>query len=598
MLKETSQIIADLIRQADEQFETLTSSESQSLADAAKAYRSRRGRHPPPGFDAWYQFAKESNSLVIESFFDTIYDNLEPYWGILPQQTRDFASTWPTVVKVRNGEVSRPSGKTNNASLSIYYYSDILENLPNLPDVTLAINGGDEPQVIVPFNQMIRFMEEAEKSRSEHNTIPLSDIKKTFPSQPDLLSVPDELPETQDYVTGDQGHWNAVVNACRPDDPIHTEPGSITVQAIPPKHSKRYTKGSIQGYISNYTIARNVCWNPNLRSLHGYFIHPWAGISYTELRPIFSAANVVDVSHDIIIPPPAHWMKDGIYKEAEQKIPWKEKKSATGWWGSATGGNHTADNWWGFHRHRWVQLLNGTAQSILEKQLEQSPYFSTQELYEVDLDKSNWGKYNFPYPLRELFPDLGAFGKFGLWIGNVTNGGFTNMFCSMQEYYESVIGKGPKTCKHTDDYYGLVDLVNADYIMKHKYLPDVDGHGASGRFVGFVRSLSVPIKSTIFTEWHDSRLIPWRHFVPMSPEYQEWYGLLQYFLGYKDEKINIPDHDDMGEKIGRQGSEWTARAERREDLLVYVHRLILEYARVCADERISMGWVDDLLDKT
>lgn len=597
-IAEANRVIENLIRLADERFATLNSSESHSLSDAGRAYRTQRGRHPPPGFDDWYEFAKKSDSLVIESFFDPIYQNLEPFWSLPQKEIRNFAKQWPTVLVIRDGHPRPGASKAGNDDFALGYFVDMLSHIPNLPDVDLALNGGDESFVIVPFAQLEKHMEAAEKARLAHNKTPLLKIKNSFPSHPAISSVhPDKIPKTKDYVKGADQHWTAISQACRPYDVIHSDPGALPSTAFPPVHSEKYVMGSPRGYVSNWTMARSVCANPHLRTLHGIFIDPWEGMAYTKLRPIFSTSNVVGISNDIVIPMAAQWMDKSIYAGAENKVPWNKKQSETGWWGSASGGNHTAKNWWGFHRHRFVQLLNGTVQSALEADLNRSSRSSVHQLQSDNLTNSDWGKFNFPYPLRSLYPELAGRGKLGAWIMKIAHGGFVNMFCSMKEFWWFTMGNGTRTCEHTDTYYGVIDEINMDHLMQLKYLPDIDGHGASGRYLGFIRSLSVPIKSTILTEWHDGRIIPWRHFIPMSPEYQEWWGLLQYFLGYDDKKMKVPRHDEMGEKIGKQGSDWAARAWRKEDLLVYFYRLILEYARICADDRIAMGWVDDLLEK-
>ena len=110
-------------------------------------------------------------------------------------------------------------------------------------------------------------------------------------------------------------------------------------------------------------------------------------------------------------------------------------------------------------------------------------------------------------------------------------------------------------------------------------------------------STSLPIKATIFREWHDSRLIPWVHFVPMDNRFTDFWGIMEYFLGYKGEKIEIEGHDRAAEKIAMAGQEWANKVLRKEDMQIYVHRLLLEYARVSDDRREKMGWVGDLLKK-
>jgi len=54
-------------------------------------------------------------------------------------------------------------------------------------------------------------------------------------------------------------------------------------------------------------------------------------------------------------------------------------------------------------------------------------------------------------------------------------------------------------------------------------------------------------------------------------------------------------HDDVAKKIAAQGMEWAGKVLRKEDLLVYMYRLVLEYARICDERRDMMGFVDDLV---
>lgn len=54
-------------------------------------------------------------------------------------------------------------------------------------------------------------------------------------------------------------------------------------------------------------------------------------------------------------------------------------------------------------------------------------------------------------------------------------------------------------------------------------------------------------------------------------------------------------HDEEARKIAMQGKEWAEKVLRREDMLVYLLRLLLEYRRLCDDNREMMGWVGDLL---
>ena len=125
----------------------------------------------------------------------------------------------------------------------------------------------------------------------------------------------------------------------------------------------------------------------------------------------------------------------------------------------------------------------------------------------------------------------------------------------------------------------------------YKYLPDIDGNSFSGRYRGFLGSTSLPIKATIYDEWHDSRLVPWKHFVPMDNTFADIYGIMEFFIG--NEKVGLAGHDSVAESIAMDGKAWAERVLRREDMQIYVFRLLLEYARLCDDEREVLGWAGD-----
>ena len=138
-------------------------------------------------------------------------------------------------------------------------------------------------------------------------------------------------------------------------------------------------------------------------------------------------------------------------------------------------------------------------------------------------------------------------------------------------------------------------------MFMYKFLPDVDGYAYSGRYHSFLDSTSLPIKATVYSEWHRSRLIPWYHFVPMDNTFRDWWGIMEYFAGYDaetfgaDKSLRREAHDEDARRIAVQGMEWSAKHLRKDDMIVYIYRLLLEYARICDDTRDSMGWVGDLI---
>ncbi|KAA8566747.1 hypothetical protein EYC84_009277 [Monilinia fructicola] len=70
---------------------------------------------------------------------------------------------------------------------------------------------------------------------------------------------------------------------------------------------------------------------------------------------------------------------------------------------------------------------------------------------------------------------------------------------------------------------------------------------------------------------------------------------MQYFLGYEGENFKVDGHDAEAEKIATAGQQWANKVLRREDMQIYVMRLLLEYARVSNDNRANLGFVKDLL---
>ncbi|ELR09740.1 hypothetical protein GMDG_04226 [Pseudogymnoascus destructans 20631-21] len=146
---------------------------------------------------------------------------------------------------------------------------------------------------------------------------------------------------------------------------------------------------------------------------------------------------------------------------------------------------------------------------------------------------------------------------------------------------------------------------DTNYAYDDKFILDVDGDGISARFRALLQSRSLPIKSTLFKEWHTSRLFAWVHFVPLGIEYREIYSMLTYFVGYGNAEGNdrgedwvnmnlyVQKHEFEGRLIAKRGSEWAAKVLRKEDMEVYMYRLLLEYGRIIDDDRDNIGYPGD-----
>jgi len=175
-------------------------------------------------------------------------------------------------------------------------------------------------------------------------------------------------------------------------------------------------------------------------------------------------------------------------------------------------------------------------------------------------------------------------GYLGDWVTSISDTAFIDLLCFP--------GTPDSHCPYTDPFFETRDGMSMADMYNHKYLPDIDGNSFSGRYRAFLSSTSLPINATIYNEWHHDRLFPWVHFVPMDNTYIDIYGILDYFIGYDGHG----GHDAMAARMAEEGKEGAEKVLRREDMAVYTYRLLLEWARVCDDKRLRLGWIEDLRD--
>ena len=133
-------------------------------------------------------------------------------------------------------------------------------------------------------------------------------------------------------------------------------------------------------------------------------------------------------------------------------------------------------------------------------------------------------------------------------------------------------------CKAQMKYFSMVDRQPDEAQYRYQFVMDLDGNSYSGRFYSHLRSRSVSLKMTIFREWHDDRLYPWMHFVPVSLSMKELPEAMR-FLAKTERGAEI------AKEIADQGREWWGKLLRPEDFQVYFYRLLLELARVLDEGR-------------
>lgn len=83
--------IPKLMMNAENEFRSLLSRQSKTLAQAVAEYKRRYRRDPPRGFDEWWNFVRDNDVLMVDEY-DAIHEDLAPFWDIDPREFRLRAS--------------------------------------------------------------------------------------------------------------------------------------------------------------------------------------------------------------------------------------------------------------------------------------------------------------------------------------------------------------------------------------------------------------------------------------------------------------------------------------------------------------------------
>lgn len=559
--------ISELIYSAHGNFTQLLGKSSLSVAQAAHRYRERRGRHPPPGFDKWFEVAHEKGAVIVEEFFDRIHHDINPFWALDPLRVRRQAHLQPQLIRVRDGKADFETDNPHRPEWIQLWTELVKEMMPHLPDLDMVVNVMDETRVLVPWENITEYVATEQKSRE---LFPAYQAISEYSGYSDLDNHKEQQVFNPKWIGGKANqYWDFLAAACPPDSPARKFKSLTTFndsidEVFPTKPLSSYTHS---GFIQNFTAAQDPCQQPHLRGMHGTFVESVSMSTTTNLFPMFGGSKLPQ-NNELLIPGGMYLTDREFYSGGDMHGgPWGEKKNELIWRGVASGGRNKDDNWWHFHRHRWVQMMNGTTVTRVEgAEKEAGPTFDLQAV----------GAYKLPEQKG---------GGLGAWLDTFSDVGFTRLECHPMVFDQA--DKKLETCPHTDPYMSLAQSVPMDQMYDYKFLPDVDGNSFSARWRGFMLSSSLPLKATIYAEWHDDRLAPWIHFVPFDNTYVDIYAVMDFFLN---------GHDAEAQRIAEEGKAWAEKVLRREDMMLYVWRLLLEYARVVDPKRDRLGFVADLAD--
>ena len=473
-----------LINSSEQQFKAMLSRQSKTFDEAKAEYSRRYGLEPPPGFEAWYEFAVANESPIIDDF-NTIFTSISPFLQVSGEAVRDAmdvaeaqytADLW-TCKLLPSVSCSHPL-RTNDRHYSLLL-DTLLGNLSNvLPDVQMLVNHLDEPAVLIPPR--------------DH-------------AQPSVVVT--SLAQTPTYET--------LTKHCKP---TANEPS----RSIP--------------FIHNRTAAIDLCSHPEYASTegHGLLLSPTSLRLIEGLVPILSTGSPSTMG-DILFPSPAY-MEDRFAYDPSHDMAWSSKRRNLYWAGSNTGG-YAADAsgpWPSFHRQRFVTLTQNLAP----------------KLYRY-IDQSG-------SVVSSTFLDGRLYDTAFTHIGQCQRAA-----CRAQRLFFPVSSWAPK-----------------DKALGSTLVFDTDGNGISGRFYKLLASNSAPLKHTLLREWHDDRLMPWVHYVPVSQSLDDLPELVAY--------LTSNDGSRLAQRIAENGRDWFNKAFRTVDRAVYMYRLVLELARAQDPERASL----------
>ena len=143
-------------------------------------------------------------------------------------------------------------------------------------------------------------------------------------------------------------------------------------------------------------------------------------------------------------------------------------------------------------------------------------------------------------------------------------------YAEMMNVHFSHVGQCDEVdCAAMNEYFRIVEPAGFQTAWKYKFLLDLDGNAFSGRFYAFLKSKSLPIKMSIFREWHEEWIRPWAHFIPISLKGDEILETVRYLASDEDGRRTA-------ERLAEQGRMWAEKVLRHEDYEAWFFRLLLE----------------------
>ncbi|KAK0387139.1 hypothetical protein NLU13_5452 [Sarocladium strictum] len=542
---------------------------SRDLPVAVQAYQDRHeGRKPPPYFHEWYKLAK---STVMVDEFRQIDRDLAPFHRVPAKYLRQrirIMSDVPGIatIIIKSGEVSHKDTGDKKTDSELDELVRIISTFSKfLPNMIIPINLSSMPRVLPSWNEaqstarvdlstVVDFLQ----SRSSVEGIGADESKREGGSdQISLLSARD----LQDMHLA----------ACPPTSRSRTSP-HWRISDFCFACARRHSKGPI---MTKWDKSLEICHQPDIYHLHGFFMATPEATPFKELLPLFSPSKM-DGFSDILFPLPST-----VAHGTDSAKSFWDRKSELYWRGKV--GEHTLDSQAlrGSHKIRLMHLV--TEPEPDEEMTMVLPLPGMVEEKNQDQNKKKGrkkAKDEFGYE-RVLAKDSRNISSFNLQLEQ--NGPCLDPVCAIAKETFSVATQSEPSEPFEHRYILLTDEEN----------------GPPQDVIGVLKSESVPFLSTTFRTWYTERLIPWLHFVPIDTRFQALHTTITYFTGTEGRPAlngrdtKLEDHLNDAKWIANQGRKWADTALGQKDLKVYMFRLLLEWGRLIDDERDKIGFWQD-----
>ncbi|KAF9489253.1 hypothetical protein BDN71DRAFT_1456332 [Pleurotus eryngii] len=311
--------VIELVERAEKEWERKHQRASETLSEAVAEYKRRYKRLPPKGFDDWWQYVQD-NDVKLPDEYDSIYKDLEPFWGIRPRdllQTQAVQENIPDAyvipkqpnvsVGISNVVRSRVNPMPMEALISGYHgLLNLLKPVEHmLPPFRIPISPHDSPNLVSDYDVKTAALNAAAAGKYVNLAV-----------SPKMLRL-------------------GFASACPPDSPARKGETIDQAKRPPPREEKTF--------IFDHHRAMDPCYSPHLFFAHAQFL------PYPSTTPPRAIAH---------LPSFISWVDD--VRPREHDPPWANKTDERMFWrGSNTGLTFSADTLWRYsQRPQLVRLGN------------------------------------------------------------------------------------------------------------------------------------------------------------------------------------------------------------------------------------------------